>query len=225
MEIEKTSIFAFGDCCHNDITAFSARLLLAGSICARKEPCRRARARNPWQGAHWYQQARRLGEEGDAWSRDLANLRPARQWSQGARWWVCAHSACTATARFLPTGSGASRCTLPAPPPLPHTHSPPPGGEKPGKNRRTGKSGDLLTCFLTLLSMHRSAVPDQKSVHGVQEGGGLLGKMFEVMFDVMFVNKCPFSRPLFFKLARLIPNASRRSRIGGALAGLRPSGP
>ena len=56
---------------------------------------------------------------------------------------------------------------------------------------------DLLTYLLTLLPMCRSVASEQKSVHGVGEGGGLLEGVFDMMFEEMHVHTCPFSRALF----------------------------
>jgi hypothetical protein len=41
--------------------------------------------------------------------------------------------------------------------------------------------------------MHRCFTFEEISVHGVGEGGGVVGKMLEMMLDVMFVDKAPLS--------------------------------
>jgi len=83
----------------------------------------------------------------------------------------------------------------------------------------------LLTCLLILLTGDRCFTFEEMSVDMVGEGGGLFGKMLEMMLDVMFVHKVPLLRALF--LQYMWKRGTRLSvrGIGGARAGLRQSVP
>ena len=80
----------------------------------------------------------------------------------------------------------------------------------------------FLTYSLTLLFMYRCITYEQKSFREVGEGGGLLGKMFGVMFDIMFVHTYHSQDALFslriLKRGNALVGSGDWWRAGGAPA-------